>query len=123
MVEAGSITFARLKKDITIHRKLQEDLPPVEADRGQIEQVLMNLYVNASDAMPTGGDLYLETRSLSYNQSKGLSLPLPPDDYVILSVEDTGIGMDQITQDRIFEPFFTTKEMGRGTGLGLASVN
>ena len=117
-----SYTFERTRREITIRRELAPGLPPVEADRGQIAQVLLNLFVNASDAMPNGGNILLGTENATYQDIKGKVFALTPGDYVLLRVTDTGIGMDQNTMERIFDPFFTTKEMGRGTGLGLASA-
>ncbi|MBW2646156.1 MAG: response regulator [Deltaproteobacteria bacterium] len=122
VVRESSTAFGRTKKQLPIHLKLQEDLPPVEADAGQIEQVLMNLYVNAAYAMPGGGDLYLETRAITHEEIQVRPSHMEPGAYVLLSVRDTGVGMDKETRERIFDPFFTTREMGRGTGLGLASV-
>lgn len=122
VVKENSTTFGRTKKEVAIHLNLKEDLPPIEADIGQIEQVLMNLYVNAAHAMPGGGDLRLETRSVTHEDIEHKPFRIEPGDYLLLSVTDTGVGMDKETQERIFDPFFTTKEMGRGTGLGLASV-
>ncbi|MBW2075274.1 MAG: response regulator [Deltaproteobacteria bacterium] len=122
LVEEASDTFGRAKKEITIHRELAEDLLTIEADHGQIEQVLLNLFVNAADAMPGGGDLILKTKNTTHEDMRGKLYDPKPGNYVVLTVTDTGMGMDQQTRMRIFDPFFTTKEMGRGTGLGLASA-
>ncbi len=94
----------------------------IEADKNQVEQILRNLYVNASDAMPEGGDFIIRTFNTNHVEM-GTRLHIPKTGkYVLLTVTDTGTGMDKKTQERIFDPFFTTKEMGRGTGFGLASV-
>ena len=122
LVEETSETFGRTRKEFTIRRELADNLYTIEADQGQIEQVLLNLYVNAADAMPEGGDFTLKTINSSHKDIKGKHFDPKPDNYVMLSVADTGAGMDKPTMKRIFEPFFTTKDMGRGTGLGLASV-
>ena len=122
LVEETSDTFRRAKKEITIHRDLAEDTFAIEADQGQIEQLLLNLYVNAADAMPGGGDLYLKTNNVTHYHMRGKLYQAKPGKYVLLTVTDTGIGIDKEAKERIFEPFFTTKEMGRGTGLGLASA-
>ena len=114
-------TFGRAKREVTVHVDIQENLAAVEADQGQIEQVLFNLYVNAADAMPGGGDLYLRARNVTHEEVKGRLYEAKPGRYVRVEVQDTGTGMDEATMKRIFDPFFTTKEMGRGTGLGLAS--
>ncbi|MEM2983172.1 MAG: PAS domain S-box protein [Candidatus Bathyarchaeia archaeon] len=122
VVEYTSEAFGRTRKDIEIRRDLAGDLFSVMCDQGQMEQVLFNLYVNAADAMPHGGFLFLRTRNVTHEEIRGRLYEPKPGSYVLLEVRDTGVGMDESTRDRIFEPFFTTKEMGRGTGLGLASV-
>jgi CheY-like chemotaxis protein len=121
-VEETSKTFGRTRKEITIHQELADDLFSIEGDLGQIEQILMNLLVNAADAMPAGGEIFLRTINIPQRDMKGKLYNPKPGDYVLLTVTDTGVGMDPKTLERIFEPFFTTKELGRGTGLGLASV-
>lgn len=115
-------TFSTTRKDIRIHMDLSEALARVEADYGQIEQALWNLFVNAADAMPAGGDLCLETRNISYEKIANKPYRPKPGTYVQLTVRDSGIGMDEKTMERIFDPFFTTKGLSKGTGLGLASV-
>ena len=115
--------FSRTKREITIHQNYQTDLWTVEVDRGQIEQVFLNLFVNAWQAMPEGGDLYLTTENVTLAvKDQDRPYDILPGKYVRASVTDTGVGIDKKHQDRIFEPFFTTKEVGRGTGLGLASA-
>jgi len=122
IIDKSSSLFARTKKEIRVHTTLSDDLWTAEVDRGQIEQVLLNLYVNAWQAMSNGGDLYLQTENIILDRSYVKPYRVEPGRYVKISVSDTGVGIDKETRERIFEPFFTTKEMGRGTGLGLASV-
>ena len=122
IIEKSSSLFGRTKKEIRVHTTLSDDLWTAEVDRGQIEQVLLNLYVNAWQAMSNGGDLYLQTENIILDRSYVKPYRVEPGRYIKISVSDTGVGIDKETQERIFEPFFTTKEMGRGTGLGLASV-
>jgi len=122
LVRETSETFGRMRKDITIFRDLTEDLKTVVADKGQVEQVLLNLFVNAADAMPTGGKLILKTRNVTHQDIPDKGYTVKPGSYVMLTVSDTGVGMDKDVITRIFDPFFTTKKMGRGTGLGLASA-
>jgi PAS domain S-box-containing protein len=124
VIGKSATMFGRTKKEIRIQMDLVTDIWTVEVDRGQIEQALLNLYVNAWQAMPQGGDLYLKTENVILGEEFVNDKPYKVEagDYIKISVTDTGIGMDRETCERIFEPFFTTKEMGRGTGLGLASV-
>ncbi len=122
LVEEISDAFGRTKKEITIHRELAKNLFTVEADLGQIEQVFLNLFVNAADAMPGGGDLILKTMNTTHKDMKGKLYDPKPGNYVLLTVTDTGTGMYKKILDRIFDPFFTTKGIGRGTGLGLSSA-
>jgi signal transduction histidine kinase/CheY-like chemotaxis protein len=122
LIEENIPVFRRTRKDIRIHTDLDQHLGLVKGDRGQLELVLLNLFNNASDAMAEGGTLRLATHMTGHADIASARFRAQPGRYVQLAVTDTGVGMDQETQERIFEPFFTTKEMGRGTGLGLASV-
>jgi len=122
IIKKNSSMFGRTKKEIRIQRKYQKDVWTVMIDHGQIEQVLLNLYVNASQAMPAGGQLYLKTANVHHDEDAVRGFEVKPGDYVRISVTDTGIGMDEEIRLRIFDPFFTTKKIGRGTGLGLASA-
>ena len=112
-----------IPKMIDIQLDLSDDLADINADPTQMEQVLMNLAVNARDAMPDGGKLTLGTRNVTLDEEYcKVHVEAKPGQYVLLAVSDTGHGMDKATIDHIFEPFYTTKELGRGTGLGLAMV-
>lgn len=113
--------FGRTKKEIIIHQKYEKNICTVEVDRTQIEQVLLNLYVNAWQAMPHGGHIYMETENITINRFNP-ALNLKAGNYVKIKIADTGVGMDEETRQRVFEPFFSTKEKGRGIGLGLASA-
>lgn len=121
--DMGQMLKRLVREDITFSFTPGQSLGHVKADPTQIEQVILNLTVNACDAMPQGGRLTIETYNIDVNESASQGHPpMPAGRYVALSVSDTGIGMDAQTKTRIFEPFFTTKEMGKGTGLGLATV-
>ncbi len=122
LVKETSDTFGTTKKEITIHQELADDLLTIEADQGQIEQVLWNLYVNAADAMPGGGNLYLKTRNVTHEDMTATLPKSRPGCYASVTITDSGVGMDKNTMDHIFDPFFTTKGLGKGTGLGLASA-
>ena len=122
LIRKSSDMFGRTKKEIKITRREQDGLWVVDADRGQIEQVLLNMYVNAWQAMPGGGEMTLSTQNMILDELFVKPHKAKPGRYVKISITDTGIGMDEPTRQRVFEPFFTTKGRGRGTGLGLASA-
>ncbi|MCP4576551.1 MAG: PAS domain S-box protein, partial [Deltaproteobacteria bacterium] len=122
LVEKSAHMFGRTRKEIIIQSRCHPKIWTVDVDQGQINQVLMNLYVNAWQAMPGGGTLILETDNVVLDENYLKPFSHVPGNYVKISITDTGIGMDHSIQKRIFDPFFTTKEMGRGTGLGLASA-
>jgi len=114
--------FGRTKKEIITHHKSTDDLWSVDVDRGQMDQVLLNLFMNAWQATPGGGNLYTSVENTELSTENVAAYGVKPGKFVKLTVTDTGTGMDDATKSRIFEPFFSTKERGRGTGLGLASV-
>ena len=122
LVKKSAGMFGRTRKEIEIHSSYPEDIWTVEVDQGQINQVLMNLFVNAWKAMPGGGKLYLETENVVLNERFVQPFSVDPGRFVKISVNDNGVGMDKATLEKIFDPFFTTRSRGEGTGLGLASV-
>ena len=113
--------FARTRKEIKTDCKLQNNIWMTEVDHSQIQQVLLNLFVNAWQAMTNGGNLYIETQNIKL-EDEAMAFEKKPGRFVKISVTDNGIGMDEKVQQRIFEPFFTTKKFGQGTGMGLASA-
>jgi PAS domain S-box-containing protein len=121
IVEKSSEMFGRTRKEIRITRSYEPKLWAAEVDRSQINQVLLNIYVNAWQAMPAGGELHLRTQNTLIGEEFARFHEIAPGEYVEIAISDTGLGMDEATVARIFDPFFTTKKMGRGAGLGLAS--
>ncbi len=121
-LEKTARLFCRTRSEATITRTLSPHVPTVEVDQGQMEQVMLNLYVNAWQAMSSKGNMILTTRAVTLSKAFCTPYERPPGRYVHLSLTDTGKGMDASTLARIFEPFFTTKGVGQGTGLGLATV-
>jgi len=122
LIQNGITMFTQAKKEISIHMALDENLWMVSVDQGQMDQVLLNLYVNAAQAMPEGGEILVYTQNLVFNRDQVKIMDLKPGRYVKVSVADVGVGMDEAIRKRIFDPFFTTRDVGEGTGLGLASA-
>jgi PAS domain S-box-containing protein len=122
VVQTSSTLFGRTKKETDIVCEYQEDVWTVAVDRSQIEQVMVNLYLNAWQAMGHGGTIHVKIKNVILDENFVRPYEAAPGKYVRVSVMDTGAGMDEETQKRVFEPFFTTKSMGRGTGMGLASA-
>ena len=122
LIEHAAEMFSRTRKEIRIRKTFEPGLWVVEADRRQMEQVLLNLFINAWQAMPDGGDLYLRTDNVTLDEASVAPHSIKPGHFAKISITDTGLGMDESTSQRIFDPFFTTKEMGHSTGLGLASA-
>jgi nitrogen-specific signal transduction histidine kinase/CheY-like chemotaxis protein len=122
LLRKNATMFGRTRKEISLHIDTATEKIIVEADRQQLEQVLLNLFVNSWQAMPGGGYLFLRTSTLYIDESFSGTHQIAPGHYGKIEVTDSGIGMDEETRKRAFDPFFTTKEIGRGTGLGLASA-
>jgi len=122
IVDQCAQIFGCTKKKIRIRKNYARNLWNIEVDRKQIRQVILSLYVNAWQAMPDGGELSITTENIFPEEAFCAFHDTPPGPYVKCAVRDNGIGMDSATLSRIFDPFFTTKGLGRGTGLGLASV-
>jgi signal transduction histidine kinase/CheY-like chemotaxis protein len=123
ITDMGKMLRRLIREDIELSLQLGDSLWKIEIDPTQLEQAVLNLAVNASDAMPLGGKLTIETQNVIVDkQQAAVRAPMTPGEYVVLRVTDTGVGMDKETKAHIFEPFFTTKEPGKGTGLGLATV-
>ena len=122
LVISSSKMFTRTRKEIMTHKHLQNNIWSIRVDPGQIEQVLINLYLNAWHAMPLGGDLSIQTENVYLSDHYCKPFEVPGGNYVKVSVTDTGFGIDEEIMERIFDPFFTTKDVGKGTGLGLASA-
>ena len=122
LLKEHNLMFSRTNKEMIFNEDYAASLWNVEVDRGQIEQVLMNLYLNALQAMPGGGTLTTKTENVTIDADQYHPYYVKSGRYIKIVIQDTGVGMDAETRRRIFDPFFTTKEMGRGTGLGLASV-
>jgi len=122
IIKETSAIFTKTRKDITFYHDLEPELSLVKADQGQIEQVIFNIYINAAEAMSRGGELYITTKNIAHTDIERKPYKIKAGSYVLISIRDTGIGMDKAIQEKIFDPFFTTKGLGKRTGLSLASV-
>ncbi|MEI7636545.1 MAG: PAS domain S-box protein [Syntrophus sp. (in: bacteria)] len=122
VISRSATLFGKAKKDVVMHLSLEKGVLLVLADQNQLEQVFLNLFMNADQAMSSGGNIHLETQRVLLSDGEMQPFEVAPGAYVKITVADTGMGMDEKTRERIFEPFFTTKKMSRGTGLGLATV-
>ncbi|MCD4787642.1 MAG: response regulator [Desulfobacterales bacterium] len=122
VVEETSEIFGKAKMGVTIHKELADGLFATEADESQLKQILLDLYLNAAEAMLDSGDFIVKTSNVTHEDMKDKEYDPKPGNYVLLTIIDTGVGMDKSTMGLIFDPFFTTKHMGMGTGLGLAAV-
>lgn len=125
LAEISNLLRRLIGENIELHMNHGRELGPIKVDQGQLEQVIINLCVNARDAMPEGGNIIIRTSNISRKQSEEISARykvMPPNDYVLLEVEDSGTGIAKEHLGKIFEPFFSTKEVGKGTGLGLSTV-
>ena len=122
LIRKNAQLFTETRKEIETDFQLQDGVYPIDADAGQLEQVLLNIYINAGHAMPKGGYLHIQTDNVTMQEKDADAFKIRPGDYVRISIADAGTGMDQVTLNRIFEPFFTTKSQQGGTGLGLASA-
>jgi len=122
ILERATALIALVKREVRIRRYLAPNLRLVQADAGQMEQVFMNLFINAGEAMKGGGTITVTTDEVTLSASDAERYELAAGDYVRIRVADTGCGMDEETVKRVFDPFFTTKALGQGTGLGLAAA-
>ena len=122
LIDNESRMFGQTRKEIRVHGHFADNLWTVDVDQGQMRQALLNLFVNAWQAIPGEGDLDVRTENVRIGRTDAPSVGIPPGPYVKISVADNGVGMSDAVREKIFEPFFTTQEVGQGTGLGLSSV-
>ena len=122
LITKTAASFRQSHPAVQMSTNLTTDLAPVAGDRTQLEHVLFNIFKNSADAMPEGGELFIKTMNISHEQIRKRNYKIKAGDYIMMVIADTGVGMENKVRQRIFEPFYTTKELGRGTGLGLASA-